>query len=147
MAVLVQQADFDLAAELSKLAGSDGTAGAVISFTGLVRGDSDLHALELEHYPAMTTAALELIEQAARKRWGLIDVRIIHRFGRLELGAQIMMVAVSAPHRRAAFEAADYIMDYLKSRAPFWKKEHSVQGSTWVEAKSEDEDDLARWAE
>ena len=146
MAVLVQQADFDLAAELAQLGGSDGTAGAVISFTGLVRGDSDLHALELEHYPAMTTAALEQIEQAARKRWGLVDVRIIHRFGRLELGAQIMMVAVSAPHRRAAFEAADYIMDYLKSRAPFWKKEHSTQGTAWVDAKPEDEDDLARWS-
>ncbi len=145
MAVLVQQADFDLAQELAQLGGADGSAGAVISFTGLVRGDSDLHALELEHYPAMTSAALEQIEQAARKRWGLIDVRIIHRFGKLELGQQIMMVAVSAPHRRAAFEAADYIMDYLKSRAPFWKKEHSTQGTAWVDAKPEDEDDLARW--
>lgn len=145
MAVIVQQGDFDLATELAQLGGSDGRAGAVISFTGLVRGDRDLHTLELEHYPAMTTNALEQIEQAVRKRWGLIDVRIVHRFGRLELGAQIMMVAVSAPHRRAAFEAADYIMDYLKSRAPFWKKEHTTSGTAWVDAKPEDEDDLARW--
>jgi len=145
MAVLVQHEDFDLAVELAQLGGSDGSAGAVISFTGLVRGDSDLHALELEHYPAMTISALEQIEQSARTRWGLIDVRIIHRYGRLELGEQIMMVAVSAPHRRAAFEAADYIMDYLKSRAPFWKKEHTSDGMSWVDAKPEDEDDLARW--
>ena len=126
MAVIVQEKDFDLAAELKKLAGFEGTAGAVISFIGLVRGDASLLALELEHYPAMTTKALEEIEQMARTKWGLVDVRIVHRFGRLQLGEQIMMVAVSAPHRRSAFEATDYIMDFLKSRAPFWKKEHGI---------------------
>lgn len=145
MAVFVQEQDFDQSVELSQLAGSDGTAGAVISFTGLVRGDDTLHALELEHYPAMTTKALEDIERSARARWGLVDVRIVHRYGRLTVGEQIMMVAVSAPHRRAAFEAADYIMDYLKSRAPFWKKEHSESGASWVDAKSDDEDALKRW--
>jgi molybdopterin synthase catalytic subunit len=145
MVVVVQEADFDLAAEMAQLGGGDGSAGAVISFTGLVRGDSDLQALELEHYPAMTSKALEDIERAARTRWGLVDVRIIHRFGRLELGQQIMMVAVSAPHRRAAFEAADYIMDFLKSRAPFWKREHTEKGTSWVDAKDTDEDALKRW--
>jgi len=145
MSVTVQEQDFNLADELAQLAGLDGTAGAVISFTGLVRGDDNLEALELEHYPAMTEIALQEIEQAARKRWELIDVRILHRFGRLALGEQIMMVAVAAPHRREAFEAADFIMDYLKSRAPFWKKEHGRDGSNWVEAKASDEDDLKRW--
>ena len=145
MAVIVQKKDFDLATELKKLAGFDGTAGAVISFIGLVRGDASLLALELEHYPAMTTKALEKIEQMARTKWGLVDVRIVHRFGRLQLGEQIMMVAVSAPHRRSAFEAVDYIMDFLKSRAPFWKKEHGINNNIWVTANPDDEEDLTRW--
>jgi len=145
MAVIVQEKDFDLAAELKKLAGFEGTAGAVISFIGLVRGDASLLALELEHYPAMTTKALEEIEQMARTKWGLVDVRIVHRFGRLQLGEQIMMVAVSAPHRRSAFEAMDYMMDFLKSRAPFWKKEHGINNSIWVTANLDDEEALTRW--
>ena len=145
MAVVVQEKDFDLAAELKKLAGFEGTAGAVISFTGLVRGDASLLALELEHYPAMTTKALEEIEQMARTKWGLVDVRIVHRFGRLQLGEQIMMVSVSASHRHSAFEAADYIMDFLKSRAPFRKKEQSVKKSMWVNANLDDEEALTRW--
>ena len=145
MAVIVQEKDFDLAAELKKLAGFEGTAGAVISFIGLVRGDASLLALELEHYPAMTTKALEEIEQMARTKWGLVDVRIVHRFGRLQLGEQIMMVAVSAPHRRSAFEAMDYIMDFLKSRAPFWKKEHGINNNIWVTANLDDEEALIRW--
>tara|TARA_R110002096_G_scaffold8802_7_gene35825 strand:- start:1369 stop:1812 length:444 start_codon:yes stop_codon:yes gene_type:complete len=147
MPSFVQEQDFDLANELAQLKGGDGSAGAVVSFTGLVRGDDELFALELEHYPAMTIKALQGIENDARKRWGLIDVRIIHRFGRLELGAQIMMVAVSAPHRRAAFDAADFIMDYLKSRAPFWKREHTATGAAWVDAKDDDEDALKRWSD
>ncbi len=145
MAVIVQEKDFDLAAELKKLAGFEGTAGAVISFIGLVRGDASLLALELEHYPAMTTKALEEIEQMARTKWGLVDVRIVHRFGRLQLGEQIMMVAVSAPHRRSAFEAMDDIMDFLKSRAPFWKKEHGINNNIWVTANLDDEEALTRW--
>ena len=145
MAVVVQEKDFDLAAELKELAGFEGTAGAVISFIGLVRGDASLLALELEHYPAMTIKALEEIEQMARTKWGLVDVRIVHRFGRLQLGEQIMMVAVSAPHRRAAFEAADYIMDLLKSRAPFWKKEHGISNNKWVTPNPDDEEAMIRW--
>ena len=145
MAVVVQEKDFDLVAELKELAGFEGKAGAVISFIGLVRGDETLLALELEHYPAMTTKALEEIEQMARTKWGLVDVRIVHRFGRLQLGEQIMMVAVSAPHRRSAFEAMDYMMDFLKSRAPFWKKEHGINNNIWVTANLDDEEALTRW--
>ena len=145
MAVVVQEKDFDLVAELKELAGFEGKAGAVISFIGLVRGDETLLALELEHYPAMTTKALEEIEQMARTKWGLVDVRIVHRFGRLQLGEQIMMVSVSAPHRRSAFEAADYIMDFLKSRAPFWKKEHGISNNKWVTPNPDDEEAMIRW--
>ena len=145
MAVVVQEKDFDLVAELKELAGFEGKAGAVISFIGLVRGDETLLALELEHYPAMTTKALEEIEQMARTKWRLVDVRIVHRFGRLQLGEQIMMVSVSASHRHSAFEAADYIMDFLKSRAPFWKKEHGISNNIWVTANPDDEEALNRW--
>ena len=140
MTVLVQEKNFNLADEINQL-----TTGAIISFIGIVRGDKSLKALELEHYPKMTFTALEEIKNKALKKWNLIDVRIVHRFGHLSLGEQIMMVAVAAPHRREAFEAADYIMDFLKSRAPFWKKEHGDNGSVWVNANPEDEKSLARW--
>ncbi|MDA8913761.1 molybdenum cofactor biosynthesis protein MoaE [Amylibacter sp.] len=145
MAVLVQEKNFNLADEINQLKTADGATGAIISFIGIVRGDKSLKALELEHYPKMTFTALEEIKNKALKKWNLIDVRIVHRFGHLSLGEQIMMVAVAAPHRREAFEAADYIMDFLKSRAPFWKKEHGDNGSVWVNANPEDEKSLARW--
>jgi len=145
MAVLIQEEDFDLSDELKLLKAGKGDAGAIISFIGTVRGDKSLRALELEHYPNMTLSSLEEIQDKAISRWKLIDVRIIHRFGYLSLGEQIMMVAIASQHRREAFEAADYIMDFLKSRAPFWKKEHSDTGSTWVDANPEDEKSLARW--
>jgi len=142
--VSVQEETFDLAAELAPLNISG--VGAVVSFQGIVRDiEGDLIALELEHYPAMTEAAIQDICNEAVKRWDLIAVTVIHRFGRLSVGEEIMMVATSAPHRRAAFEAADFLMDYLKSRAPFWKKEHRKGGSEWVAAKRQDEDDLKRW--
>ena len=145
MTVLVQEKNFNLADEINQLKTADGATGAIISFIGIVRGDKSLKALELGHYPKMTFTALEEIKNKALKKWNLIDVRIVHRFGRLSLGEQIMMVAVAAPHRREAFEAADYIMDFLKSRAPFWKKEHGDNGSVWVNANPEDEKSLARW--
>ena len=145
MTVLVQEKNFNLADEINQLKTADGATGAIISFIGIVRGDKYLKALELEHYPKMTFTALEEIKNKALKKWNLIDVRIVHRFGHLSLGEQIMMVAVAAPHRREAFEAADYIMDFLKSRAPFWKKEHGDNGSVWVNANPEDEKTLARW--
>lgn len=145
MTVSVQEKNFNLADEINQLKTADGATGAIISFIGIVRGDKSLKALELEHYPKMTFTALEEIKNKALKKWNLIDVRIVHRFGHLSLGEQIMMVAVAAPHRREAFEAADYIMDFLKSRAPFWKKEHGDNGSVWVNANPEDEKSLARW--
>jgi len=144
--VRVQAQDFDLGAELAALSSGRVDIGALVSFTGLVRDTTgDLLALELEHYPGMTHQALEQIEAQAVARWDLDASLIIHRYGRLEPGQQIMMVATASPHRKAAFEAADFLMDFLKSRAPFWKKEHSKQGSTWVAAKDADEDALKRW--
>ena len=145
MAVLIQEEDFDLSDELKLLKAGKGDAGAIISFVGTVRGDESLRALELEHYPNMTLSSLEEIQDKAISRWKLIDVRIIHRFGYLSLGEQIMMVAVASHHRREAFEAADYILDFLQSRAPFWKREITKTGESWVASKAEDEDALTRW--
>jgi len=140
----VQQAIFDPVAELN---GFGPGAGAVVTFTGLVRDDSgQLAALEIEHYPGMTERNLIDFGHAAAERFGLIDWRIIHRHGRIPVGDPIMMVATAARHRRAAFDAADYLMDWLKSRAPFWKREISQDGQTsWVQAQQRDEDSLGRW--
>ena len=145
MAVRVQSDPFDDGAELTVFSSSVSGAGAVVSFTGIVRGDNDLAALEIEHYQAMTTPAIEAIVAEASTRWSLSDALVIHRHGRLAVGEAIMMVVTAAPHRRAAFEAADFLMDYLKSRAPFWKKEIGPDGEMWVAAKGSDEDDLKRW--
>lgn len=144
MAARVQSDPFDPAAEL---AGLDDGAGAVVSFTGIVRDDTgSLAALEIEHYPGMTERALSDYGQAAARRFDLTGWRIVHRHGRLTVGQPIMMVATAARHRRAAFDAADYLMDWLKSRAPFWKREVTQDGQTrWVAAKDSDEDALARW--
>ncbi|QBX35680.1 molybdenum cofactor biosynthesis protein MoaE [Paracoccus liaowanqingii] len=144
MSARVQTAPFDLAAEL---AGFGAGAGAVVTFTGLVRDDTGrMAALEIEHYPGMTERALAEYGQAAAARFALIDWRIVHRHGRIGTGQPIMMVATAARHRRAAFEGADYLMDWLKSRAPFWKREIAHDGAArWVAAKTGDEDALARW--
>ncbi|CAM3339907.1 molybdenum cofactor biosynthesis protein MoaE [Paracoccus nototheniae] len=144
MSARVQSAPFDLTAEL---AGFGTGAGAVVTFTGLVRDDTGtMAAMEIEHYPGMTERALSDFGQAAAGRFGLIDWRIVHRFGRIAVGQPIMMVATAARHRRAAFEGADYLMDWLKSRAPFWKREIGLDGRTaWVEAVLRDEDALRRW--
>ncbi|MDB6176635.1 molybdenum cofactor biosynthesis protein MoaE [Paracoccus sp. Z330] len=122
-------------------------AGAIVTFTGVVRDDGgNLAALEIEHYPAMTQSSLTAYGHEAAKRFQLSDWRIVHRHGRLEVGEQIMMVATAARHRHAAFQAADYLMDWLKSRAPFWKREISRDGSTrWVDARDSDEHALSRW--
>lgn len=155
MRVIVQEPAFDFALEADRFtngaagAGVGVCAGAIVTFTGIVR-DADtggLEAMEIEHYPAMTQKALEEIARQAMTRWDLADALVIHRYGRLEVGAQIMMVATAARHRVAAFEAAEFLMDYLKSRAPFWKKEILTSGETsWVAAKDVDEDALARWS-
>ena len=149
MAVRVQTEDFDLGAELAALRAGRRDLGALVSFTGLVRDAPDgstVSCLELEHYPAMTERALSAIEAEACARWPLQGSLIIHRVGRLEPGAQIMMVATASAHRQAAFEGAEFLMDYLKSRAPFWKKEHGAAGQAqWVDARDSDEQALARW--
>ena len=148
MRVLVQEAPFDLAEETARFAKGEGGSGAIVTFTGVVR-DNDagtLSAMEIEHYPGMTEAALTDIATRAQDRWNLGDVLVIHRYGRMAPGETIMMVATAAPHRRDAFEAAEYLMDFLKSRAPFWKREITANGaSEWVEAKDADEDALSRW--
>ena len=148
MRVVVQQEPFDFGVEAEAFATGAGGAGAVVTFTGVVReADSGAMAvMEIEHYPGMTEKALEKIASEAIARWDLTDALVIHRHGRLVPGDQIMMVATAARHRVAAFEAAEYLMDYLKSRAPFWKKEILQNGAEdWVAAKSADEDALRRW--
>ncbi|MGB0438681.1 MAG: molybdenum cofactor biosynthesis protein MoaE, partial [Paracoccaceae bacterium] len=118
----------------------------IVTFAGVVRDTQDaLSVMEIEHYPGMTERALTQIAQEATARWDLGDVLVIHRYGPLHPGEKIMMVATAAAHRAAAFEAADFLMDYLKSRAPFWKKEHTTAAAEWVAAKDTDEDALARW--
>ncbi|KPD13470.1 molybdenum cofactor biosynthesis protein MoaE [Phaeobacter sp. 11ANDIMAR09] len=148
MQVRVQQEGFDLGAESDGFAARVSGVGAIVTFTGVVR-DADaggLVAMEIEHYPAMTQKALEAIAAEARARWSLADALVIHRYGRLAPGERIMMVATAARHRKHAFEAAEYLMDYLKSRAPFWKKEILTDGRAgWVDAKADDEDALSRW--
>jgi len=145
MAVRVQTETFDPGRELTEFS-QFSNAGAVVTFTGIVRDvAAGLDYMEIEHYPAMTQKALEAIENDAVRKWDLSASLIIHRFGKLEPGETIMMVATAAEHRHAAFEAAQYLMDYLKSRAPFWKKEHSRDGENWVDAKSSDEEMLERW--
>ena len=146
MSVRVQSAPFDMGAELETFTQSAKNAGAVVSFSGLVRDDSGtLRYMEIEHYPGMTEKALEAIRVDAIERWSLTGATIIHRHGKLTPGEQIMMVATAARHRKDAFQAAEFLMDYLKSRAPFWKKEFGTGGAEWVEAKDQDEDALSRW--
>ena len=146
MKIAVQTEPFDFAAETASFGTGGDSVGAVVTFTGIVRDDSgDLEALELEHYPGMTERAIAKITEEAMTRWELADALVIHRHGRLAVGEPIMMVATAARHRVAAFEAAEFLMDYLKSRAPFWKKEHMRSGTAWVAAKDADEDALKRW--
>lgn len=148
MRVLVQEASFDLGSVTEAFADAVAGAGAVVTFTGVVRDadTGDMAAMEIEHYPGMTQKALEKIASEAMTRWDLADALVIHRYGRLEPGERIMMVATAARHRKDAFEAAEFLMDYLKSRAPFWKKEVLRDGKAeWVAAKDADEDALKRW--
>ncbi len=143
MRVLVQEGPFDATALLD---GFGAGAGAVVTFTGLVRGDDGLVALDIQHYPGMTERALTDHAQAAMDRFGLTDALVVHRHGHLPVGDRIMMVATAAPHRRAAFDAADFLMDWLKSRAPFWKRNIGPDGpGDWVAAQDADEAALDRW--
>jgi molybdopterin synthase catalytic subunit len=146
MTVRVQSEPFDTGAELNTFASGRVDVGAVVSFTGVVRDtQGNLQEMLIEHYPGMTEAAIAKIADEAKQRWALADVLVIHRYGPLAVGAPIMMVATASAHRAAAFEAADFLMDYLKSRAPFWKKEVTTDGASWVAAKDDDEDALKRW--
>lgn len=146
MDIRVQEAPFDFGAEANAFAARQGGMGAIVTFTGLVRDlDGTLDHMEIEHYPGMTEKALTAIATEAHARWDLGGSLIIHRHGRLAPDEAIMMVATAARHRRAAFDAAMFLMDYLKSRAPFWKKEATGGTSAWVEATAEDEDALSGW--
>jgi molybdopterin synthase catalytic subunit len=146
MAVRVQTALFDLGTEAAALVAGRADAGALVTFSGLVRDEAGtLAAMEIEHYPGMTERAIAAIEAEAVRRWNLTASLVIHRHGRLLPGEPIMMVATAAPHRADAFAAAEFLMDYLKSRAPFWKKEVTRDGAAWVAAKDEDEAALSRW--
>jgi molybdopterin synthase catalytic subunit len=145
MRVQVQPGAFDAGAELDAFTAGAAGAGAVVSFTGIVRPDRGLTAMEIEHYPGMTERAITAITAEAIQRWSLTDALVIHRHGRLAPATPIMMVATAAPHRMDAFRAAEFLMDYLKSRAPFWKKEFGPDGAAWVAATEADEAALTRW--
>lgn len=147
MTVLVQSDPFDLGKVVNDFTSDASGAGAIVSFTGVVRdlATCGLDVMDIEHYPGMTEKALMDIRDQAMDRWGLTDALIIHRYGRLKAGDQIMMVATASKHRKDAFEAAEFLMDFLKSRAPFWKKEITQNGAEWVASKDEDEQALDRW--
>lgn len=146
MAIRVQPAPFDYGAECARFSQRVAGAGAVVTFLGLVRDDGGrLSRMDIEHYPGMTESALAAIAAEAAARWPLEDSLIIHRHGSLAPGEAIMMVATASRHREAAFQAAEFLMDYLKSRAPFWKKEFTNDGAEWVAAKEVDEQALDRW--
>ncbi len=146
MPVRVQPDPFDAGAELNAFTATVPGAGAVVSFTGIVRDVAGgLSVMEIEHYPGMTEKAITAIADKARVRWSLTGAHVIHRYGRLHADDGIMMVLTAAPHRADAFAAAEFLMDYLKSRAPFWKKEVTAEGADWVAAKEDDEVALQRW--
>lgn len=148
MTVRVQVEDFDVASELAALRLASADIGAVVSFVGQVRDVNDgdtIQTLTLEHYPGMTEHALETIENDAKARWDIISSLIIHRVGTLKPQDQIVLVAVTSAHRGEAFKACEYMMDFLKTQAPFWKKETTNQGERWVDAKISDDDAQARW--
>ena len=149
MPVRVQTADFDVGAELEALRGGDPRVGAVAAFVGTVRDlndGADVGALTLEHYPGMTEQALEEICAQARARWELIGTLVVHRVGPLRPADRIVLVGVTSAHRGEAFAACEFVMDYLKTRAPFWKKERTPQGERWVEARDSDDAAAARWS-
>lgn len=147
--IAVQIDDFDVGQEYSELVASDNSAGAVVFFVGRVRDFNDgknIAALSLEHYPGMTEKILQQILDEAKSRWQLISARIVHRVGDLQLGDQIVFVGTTSAHREHAFQAAEFLMDFLKTRAPFWKKETNQGGSfRWVESKNKDDEAAARW--
>ncbi|HEY1709983.1 MAG TPA: molybdenum cofactor biosynthesis protein MoaE [Rhizomicrobium sp.] len=143
--IRIQREDFDAGAEIAALSDGHDDIGAVASFVGVVRGDDGLAALHLEHYPAMTEIEIAKIAAEAQARWPLGGITIVHRIGRLAVGERVVLVAVASSHRKAAFEACAFLMDYLKTRAPFWKQEERGGEAGWVEAKASDDAEAARW--
>ncbi|HEY8361029.1 MAG TPA: molybdenum cofactor biosynthesis protein MoaE [Ramlibacter sp.] len=146
--VSIQSEDFDVAAEIAALRAGDGGVGAVCSFIGTVRDrsdGSDVSAMELEHYPGMTEKAIEAMIDEAFRRFDIRGARVIHRVGLLQVREQIVLVAVTSAHRGQSFQACEFLMDYLKTQAPFWKKESTPQGERWVDARVADDAALARW--
>ena len=147
--IRVQAEDFDVGAELGALGRGNRNIGAITSFVGLVRDlsdGSDVAAMTLEHYPGMTEKELAAVEREAHARWKLSATLIVHRYGRLEPGERIVLCAAASPHREQAFEACHFLIDWLKTRAPFWKLEDTAAGEKWVEARDEDDAAAARWA-
>ena len=145
--IRVQQQDFDIKAEYDKLA-ADNSQGAIVTFVGKVRDfnqDDQVAGLALEHYPGMTEKALEEIAATAMQRWPISEPTIIHRVGELGLGDQIVYIGVASAHRKAAFDACEFLIDYLKTKAPFWKKEQTIDGFRWVDARESDQSAADRW--
>ena len=148
MTIRVQTEDFDISAEVLKLRRGNPKIGAVACFIGLVRDineNATVAEMTLEHYPAMTRKALNGIVEEAKQRWDIIDVLVVHRVGSLKPMDQIVLVVVASAHRSAAFAACEFIVDYLKTKAPFWKKEQTDKGARWVEARESDDDAAQRW--
>ena len=146
--IRIQQADFDVAQEIAALSKGRTDVGAVVSFSGICRGSENgepIAALTLEHYPGMAEAEIGRHADDALSRWPLQGLTIIHRFGRIAPGENIVLVVTASAHRQAAFEAAEFLMDYLKTNAPFWKREESQQGTSWIEARDHDDAAAARW--
>ena len=148
MPVRIQSEDFDAGREIAFLRAGNAQVGAVAAFVGVVRDMNDGSAvadIDLEHYPGMTEKAIAKIIDQAKSRWNIFDVMVVHRVGRLKPTDQIVLVVVSSAHRGDAFEACEFVMDYLKTRAPFWKKEHTPQGARWVESRASDDVAAGRW--
>lgn len=146
--IRIQSADFDIAAEIAALTKDNTDIGAVVSFSGICRGGTGgnaIAAMTLEHYPGMAEAEIGRHVEQAVARWPLTGVTVIHRFGRVVPGDNIVLVLTASVHREAAFQAAEFLMDYLKTNAPFWKSEERADGSVWVEAQAHDDDAAARW--
>ena len=143
--IRIQHEDFDPGAEIATLNTMTGDVGAIASFIGLVRGDDRMDAMTLDHYPGFAEREISAHVAEARSRWPLLGVRVVHRVGRLTPGERIVFVGVASSHRQAAFAAAEFLMDYLKTRAPFWKLEEREDGATWVEARESDDESVRRW--
>ena len=143
--IRIQHEDFDPGVEIAAISSGEANIGAIASFIGVVRSDDGLAAMTLDHYPGMCEKEIAAHISQAKKRWPILAVRIVHRVGRLTPGERIVFVGVASSHRGAAFEAAEFLMDYLKTRAPFWKLEERGTGSTWVDARQADDESVKRW--